>query len=225
MRSDIKTVFFDLDGTVIDHFMCIYRCYKYAVEQMSLPPVTYEKVKATVGGSVPVTMARLIGEERAPEGVKHFRKHFDEIMLEDLVELPGVEWLLQALKEQGVQSAVFTNKEGNGARAILAHLGYDAYLDGIIGTGDTPWRKPEPEFSQYALEQMKADPATSIMVGDSPFDVLAGKAGGMRSYVVATGSHSVEELEANDPPADGVYRDMVHFAEEFLGLSAAAKTR
>ncbi|WP_309386615.1 HAD family hydrolase [Cerasicoccus frondis] len=222
MRTDIKTVFFDLDGTLIDHFMCIYRCYKYAVEKMELPPVSYEKVRATVGGSVKITMGRLIGTERAEEGERLFREHFEEIMLEDLYPLPGAEWLLQQLKEKGVQTAVFTNKHGVGARKILTHLGYDQLLDAMIGTYDTPWRKPEPEFTQYALEQLKADPATAIMIGDSPFDVLAGKVGGMRTYVVATGSHSVEELAENDPPADGVYRDLLHFAEEFLGLSRAA---
>ncbi|WP_269541980.1 HAD family hydrolase [Cerasicoccus fimbriatus] len=219
MRSDVKTVFFDLDGTLIDHFTCIYRCYEYAVGKMGLPPVSYDKVRATVGGSVRITMGKLVGVDRAEEGETLFRERFEEIMLEDLHPLPGVESLLHQLHEQGVQCAVFTNKHGPSSRKIMAHLGYDAYLKKTIGTYDTPWRKPEPEFSQYALEQMDADPATSIMIGDSPFDVLAGKAGGMRTYVVATGSHSVEELEANDPPTDGVFRDMVHLAEEVFGLA------
>jgi len=219
MRSDIQTVFFDLDGTLIDHFMCIYRCYRYAAEQLGREPVSYEKVRATVGGSVRITMSKLMGEDNAERGEALFREHFNEIMLEDLHPLPGSEWLLRTLQARGVKTAVFTNKHGVGARNVLEHLGFDAHLDGIIGTYDTPWRKPEPEFSQHALETMQADPASSIMVGDSPYDILAGVAGEMRTYVVATGSHSVEELEQCDPPADGVYRDLPHFAEEFLGLS------
>ncbi|GHB89707.1 HAD family hydrolase [Cerasicoccus arenae] len=218
MRADIKTVLFDLDGTLIDHFMCIYRCYRYAQEKMGLAPVSYEKVRSTVGGSVRITMGHLMGVENAERGEALFREHFNEIMLEDLHALPGAKWLLQQLQARGVRTAVFTNKHGIGARKIMAHLGFDKYLDEVIGTYDTPWRKPDPEFTQYALETMKADAESTIMVGDSPFDILAGQVGGIRSYVVATGSHSVEELEAIDPPADGVYRDLHHFAEEFLGL-------
>lgn len=218
MRSDIQTAFFDLDGTLIDHFMCIYRCYQYASEQMGLEPVSYETVRATVGGSVRITMGKLIGAENAERGESLFREHFKDIMLEDLHPLPGAEWLLKELQAQGVKTAVFTNKHGESARKLLAHLGFDQHLDGVIGTYDTPWRKPEPEFTQYALETMKAEAATSIMVGDSPYDIQAGRAGELRTYVVATGSHSVEELEASDPAADGVYRDLHHFAEAFLDI-------
>lgn len=218
MRDAIKTAFFDLDGTLIDHFMCIYRCYCYAVDKLDMPPVSYETVRSTVGGSVRITMGKLIGLENAERGEALFREHFNEIMLEDLHPLPGAMWLLSELQQQGVKTAVFTNKHGVGARKVLAHLGMTVYLDEIIGTYDTPWRKPEPEFTQHALASMGANPATSIMVGDSPYDIQAGRVGDIRTYVVATGSHSVEELEVCDPPANGVFRDLPHFAEAFLGL-------
>lgn len=218
MRPDIQTAFFDLDGTLIDHFMCIYRCYRYASEKLGTETASYDTVRATVGGSVRITMGKLVGVENAERGEALFREHFNEIMLEDLHPLPGAAWLLRTLQARGVKTAVFTNKHGVGARKVLAHLGFDAHLDGIIGTYDTPWRKPDPEFTQHALEVMQTDAARSIMVGDSPYDIQAARAGNIRCYVVATGSHTVEELEQCDPPADGVYRDLPHFAEAFLGL-------
>lgn len=222
MRDDVQTVLFDLDGTLIDHFQCIFRCYEYAAKKMGKPPVDYATVRATVGGSVRITMSKLMGAENAERGEALFREHFREIMLEDLHILPGVEWLLDELHAQGRRAAVFTNKHGEGARAIMAHLGLDQKLDAVIGTYDTPWRKPEPEFTRHVLESLNADPATTIMVGDSPYDIQAGKAGGIRAYVVATGSHSEAELLESDPPADGVYADMPAFAERFLGLSELA---
>lgn len=218
MRSDIQTAFFDLDGTLIDHFTCIYRCYQYASEKMGLEPASYDTVRATVGGSVRITMAKLVGEANAERGESLFREHFQEIMLEDLHPLPGAAWLLAELKARGVKTAVFTNKHGESSRKILAHLGFSEHLDAVIGTYDTPWRKPETEFTRYALEKLNAAPNTSMMVGDSPYDIMAGHTGGMRTFVVATGSHTVEQLEQCDPPATGVYCDLPHFAEAFLGL-------
>ncbi|MEO0797215.1 MAG: HAD family hydrolase [Verrucomicrobiota bacterium] len=218
MRQDVETVLFDLDGTLIDHFQCIYRCYCYAIEKLDLEPVTYETVRATVGGSVRVTMGRLLGQDLAEQGEGLFREHFNEIMLEDLHLLPGAEWLVKELKANNRQTAVFTNKHGENSRKILHHLGLEQYLDDIIGTYDTAWRKPEPEFTQYALERLGANPETTILVGDSPFDIDAAHAGGIRCYAVGTGSHDVDELKKCNPAAEGVYPDLLTFAEEFLNL-------
>lgn len=220
MRDDMQTFLFDLDGTLVDHFMCIYRCYCYAQEKLGIgEPVTYEKVRATVGGSVRITMGRLMGVENAEIGERYFRERFNQIMLEDLHPLPGAAWLLETLKAQGRRTAVFTNKQGEASRKILAHLGFDRHLDAIYGTYDTPWRKPEPEFTQYVLKDLAADPATTVMVGDSPFDIEAGRVGGLRSYVVATGSHSVAQLSAETPSADGVFENLPAFAEAVLDLN------
>ncbi|WOO42886.1 HAD family hydrolase [Rubellicoccus peritrichatus] len=217
--KNIRTVLFDLDGTLIDHFTAIYRCYKFAQETLGLPTATYETVRATVGGSVPVTMTRLVGQDKAEEATRLFRMHFEEIMLEDLHLLPSAEWLLQELHQQGMQLAVFTNKSGEPSRKIMTHLGLDRYLVDTIGSLDTEWKKPEPEFTRYALEKIGATPEATVLIGDSPFDIEAARAGGLPSYVVATGSHTLEQLQANDPAPDGVFPTLLELGEAIFGLS------
>ncbi len=219
MTDHYKTILFDLDGTLIDHFTAIYRCYCFALEKMGMEPVSYERVRATVGGSVPVTMSRLVGESLAAEAVTHFRAHFEDIMLEDLHPLPGIPWLLEALKTQGKQVAVFTNKAGPASRKILEHLGYTDWLDATFGTMDTPWRKPEPEFTAHALEHLDASPETSLLIGDSPFDLAAARTHSISCHLVGTGSHTVAELTELDPAPDGVWKDCVELAESVFGFS------
>ncbi len=220
----IRTVLFDLDGTLIDHFQTIYRCYVYAQEQLGLPPADYDKVRATVGGSVPITMERLIGsKELVEEAVRLFRAHFDEIMFEDLYLMPGVEWLLKALHEKGIKQAVFTNKRGEPSRKIMTHLGLDKYLDATIGTMDTEWKKPDPEFTRYAMEKVGAEVETTILIGDSPFDLAAAEAGALPAYLVATGSHSLDELRAlTDPAPAGVYPDLVALGQDLFNCEPPA---
>lgn len=218
IKTEINTVLFDLDGTLVDHFTTIYRCYCYALEQLGLPPVSYEKVRATVGGSVPVTLSRLIGPERAPQALEHFHRHFQEIMLEDLLALPGAAWLLNALNAQGLNLAVFTNKDGDAARAVCDHLGFTPCLRGVFGCGDTPYRKPQPEFSQTVMAKLGADSGKTLMVGDSPFDVSAGRACGIPVYCVTTGSHSQAELEAESDPPDGIFPDLCSLGETLFGI-------
>jgi phosphoglycolate phosphatase len=212
-----KAVLFDLDGTLIDQFRVIYRCYQYALDKLGLEPVTYEKVRSSVGGSISITFGKLIPQEYVEEAVEHFREKFDQCWHEDTDILPGAEWLLKELHERGVRLCVFTNKEGDRSRRILSHLGMDHYLDGIYGTLDTPWRKPEPEFTQYVIEQMQADPDHACMVGDSPYDVDSASAGNIPCYTVATGSHSMEQLH-EETEAAGVFKDLYQLGNTIFRL-------
>ncbi|MGE9292978.1 MAG: HAD family hydrolase [Puniceicoccales bacterium] len=218
MGQDIQSILFDLDGTLIDHFTTIYRCYRHAQKVFGLEPASYEKVRATVGGSVPITMERLLGKEHVEEGVKLFRAHYADIWKEDLRALPGSLELLKALHEKGYRQAMFTNKEGSNARLISDYLGYTPYLEKVIGTGDTPWRKPQPEFTRYALEQLGAHAETTIMVGDSPWDIAAADAAGLPCLVVATGSHTIADLAANSPAPHGAYADLAELGREFFNV-------
>ena len=146
-----------------------------------------------------------------------FREEFDRIWHEDIEILPGAEWLLDSLRARGIRLCVFTNKEGNRSRRILQHIGLDTHLDGVFGTLDTPWRKPQPEFTLHVLEQMGADPAHACMVGDSPYDVEAAAVAAMPCYTVATGSHTIQQLEEETDSA-GVFANLYDLGERVFNL-------
>ena len=211
-----QTVFFDLDGTLIDQFKPIYRSYLHALEELNLEPVDYETVKQTVGGSVDVTMERLIGPELAPLAVEIFLPYFNEIMFEDLIALPGAKEILEALQAQGKRLAVFTNKRGDAARSTLDHLGLMPYLDEVFGANDTPWRKPQPEFSRHVLEKMATSAEESCLVGDSPFDLQSASVVDMPCHLVATGTHDLEQLAQTG--ATSVHEDLFALARECFDL-------
>ena len=202
-----QTILYDLDGTLIDHFEAIHRCYAAVQREMGLPEADYEKVRRTVGGSIPVTMERLVGPERAGPAVRLFKEKFPEFMYDGVAWLPGVELLIPAMRKQGYGQAVLTNKDGDPARRVLAHLGAGEWFDLVLGADDTPWRKPQAEFTRAALDRMRAEPAHTCLIGDSPFDYEAARAGGLDCYLVNTGSHTADELEPLG--AEGVYPSMV----------------
>ena len=215
----MQYILFDLDGTLIDHFTTIHKSVAFAQRELGLPESDYARVRATVGGSVPITLSKLCGEENVPAAEALFRQHFEEIIFDDVFILPGADWLLETLKKRGDKLGVFTNKYAGHTRSVLAHLGLDQWLDVIIGTGDPdcPYRKPDPLFTAHALEQMDCASEEALMIGDSPYDLAAAEAGCIPCHLVATGSHSAEEL-SEYIVSDYIYKDLHELGQKLFGL-------
>ena len=215
----MQYILFDLDGTLIDHFTTIHKSVAFAQRELGLPESDYARVRATVGGSVPITLSKLCGEENVPAAEALFRQHFEEIIFDDVFILPGADWLLETLKKRGDKLGVFTNKYAGHTRSVLAHLGLDQWLDVIIGTGDPdcPYRKPDPLFTAHALEQMDCASEEALMIGDSPYDLAAAEAGCIPCHLVATGSHSAEEL-SEYIVSDFIYKDLHELGQKLFGL-------
>jgi phosphoglycolate phosphatase len=213
-----ETVLFDLDGTLVDNFEAIHRCYDDVMSMMGLPSVTLEQIRRAVGGSVNVTVVKLAGEANAPTATRLFREHFPSVMYHGLRAYPGCREILEGLRSRGVRVAVYTNKDDANSRKIMEHLGLDGLLDGVYGTNVHPWRKPQPEFSQFVLSSMKARPETTVMVGDSPFDIATARNGGLAAiHCVTTGSHTAEELAPHGP--DTVHAGLAELAREVFDLA------
>lgn len=210
--AHFDTFLFDLDGTLVDHFAAIHRSHSHTMRQLGLPAPTMIQVRAAVGGGLELAIERLVGPARVAEALPIYRAYWDATMLDDVALLPGARELLATLHARGAKLAVFTNKVGGSSRIICEHLGIAPLLSGIFGAHDTPWLKPQPEFAAHVLAQLGAVPATTLLVGDSPFDVQAARNGGFPAWCVTTGTHSASEL--CDAGADRVFPDLPALGRE-----------
>ncbi|MBL4576692.1 MAG: HAD family hydrolase [Opitutaceae bacterium] len=212
-----NTVLFDLDGTLIDHFSVLFRCYDHTLTRLERPIPSAETVRRSVGGSMEVTMSKFVPEGQIQEAAQIWRTHFDKIFLEEITLLPGAVDIIQQLHVKGTKLAVFTNKIGSYSRAICQHLKIAPYLSLILGADDTPFRKPDREFSQLALDRLGTTSENACLIGDSPFDIKSAQTVGMKSYCVTTGTHSREELSQDDP--DGIFHSLPELAEAVFDLT------
>lgn len=192
-----RTVLFDLDGTLIDHFGAIHRCHSHAMQQIGLPAPTMQQVRDAVGRGLEDAIADLAGAQNVARILPLYLEHWRATNLDDVKLMPGALELVHAACERGLTCAVLTNKRGDASRTVCAHLGLTPHLAAIFGANDTPWLKPEPEFARHALTQLGAEAASTVLVGDSIYDLTAAQNAGLAFVGVTTGTHSAAELRAH----------------------------
>lgn len=188
------TVLFDLDGTLIDSGAMILASYRHATRTVLARDVPDEVLAAFVGGGSIREHMRALDEARADELVRVYREH-NEPLHDALEAFDGVEDLLGRLSAQGRKLGVVTAKRRRTVDLAFAVLPLERYFDAVVTTDMTERHKPHPEPVLKALELLDADPAEAAFVGDSPFDVAAGKAAGVFTVAVTWGNiHPVERL-------------------------------
>lgn len=223
MTARFRTVLFDLDGTLLDHFSAIHRSHTHVRRHYGLPDCTREEVMRAIGGGLPEALKKTLGPSHAhrlEEALAVYRAYWDRTMLDDAALFPGASELLTELKAAGATCAVFTNKHGPSARRVCSHLGLDPLVAGVFGATDTPWLKPQPEFAAHALEKLGGAPAATALVGDSPWDVEAARRAGFGGgFMVTTGTHTAAELRAHG--AEVVTPGLVDLRPHLLWLAAS----
>ena len=189
-----RTVLFDLDGTLVDAFTTLHRAYCHTLPQFGLPVPTAQEVRRAVGGGLENAMSHFVAPQLVAEACRIHVAYTEGILLEDPVLYDGAAELVGALRRQGVKTGVLTNKIGDHARAVLAHLGIAGQLDLILGARDCAWRKPAAEFTAEALRRIGGDASHCCLVGDSPFDLTTARNAGFPCLCVTTGTHDAAAL-------------------------------
>ena len=197
-----STVLFDLDGTLIDSGEIILSSFRHATKTVLEREIPDEVLAAAVGGSNIYDQMRAFDEERAEELVRVYREH-NEPLHDDLVAFEGIERVLERLKSEGRQLGIVTAKRRRTVDLAFAILPLERYFDAVVTAEQTEHHKPHPEPVLTALERLGSEPADAAFVGDSPFDMGAGKAAGVFTVAVSWGKiHPVERLR--DAGADAV---------------------
>jgi len=203
-------VLFDLDGTVIDSGGMILASMRHATREVLGREIGDEELMGAVGGPGLEAQMRALDPERVDELVSVYRAH-NEPLHEGLRCCAGMEGLVARLHAEGRRLGVVTAKRRETVELAFAQVPLGHYFDTVVGGDETERHKPDPEPLLLAAERLGADPAATVYVGDSPFDVRAAKAAGMHSIAVTWGRiHDRARLEREEPDA------IVDDAEELL---------
>ena len=196
-----RLAIFDCDGTLVDSGAPIYAALKAALEEngLAVPPATVSR--RVIGLSLTEAMAALLPEEtpeRHSRLADDYRRAFSSLRAAGEVEEPlfdGVTDLLDALEADGWMLAVATGKSDRGLRHCLERHGIHARFVSLQ-TADRHPSKPHPSMVEQAIADAGAAPETTIVVGDTSFDMAMALNAGATGIGAAWGYHEPKELIA-----------------------------
>ena len=198
--ATIRTVLFDLDGTLIDSLRLILDSYHHTLSQHGLPARSDADWLKGVGTPLTVQLAEWRDEIGTIEALiatyrEYNLKHHDRMV----TVYPGVLPAVRELKAAGLQTGLVTSKNRHGALRGLTLVGLEALMDVLVCADEVTNPKPHPEPVQKAVALLGADPRSTVYVGDSVHDMHSGRAAGVRTAAALWGPFPRIQLEVAEP--------------------------
>jgi len=194
-------VLFDCDGTLVDSQQAIVAAMAAAFAAAGLAAPAPEAVRRVVGLSLGEAMAALMPGADAPTHLRladRYRTAFAESRLQGQPQgtlFPGAVPAVEALVRRGHVLGIATGKSRRGLVATLERFGLAGRFTTLQTADDAP-SKPHPAMVRQAMDATGAEPAATVVVGDTTFDMEMAVAAGARAVGVAWGYHDVADLHA-----------------------------
>ena len=205
-----RLLLFDLDGTLVDTSRDITNALNYALQFYGYPILAVEKTIQLVGEGITRLIQKLIGDEagikRQDEVKQRFLQFYEKHLTDYSTVYPGVIDTLEKITDY--QKAVISNKRENLSVELLKRLDLLKYFKIVIGSDTTPERKPSPMPILYAMKTIGVKPRKTLIVGDSNYDIEAGKKAGVSTIAVTYGYREKHYLGEADYLVD-TFRDIL----------------
>ncbi|MGJ3259241.1 MAG: HAD-IA family hydrolase [Rhodospirillales bacterium] len=200
MPSRVKLAVFDCDGTLVDSQHAINSCMTDAFIHVGLQPPPISRVRRVVGLPLAQAIEILADDDVAPVPamVEAYSASWQRMRTGGKLDEPlfdGTFDLLKGLHAGAWTLGVATGKSMRGLEATLAHHRLDG-LFSTLQTADRARGKPHPEMLELAMSETAAEPAETVMIGDTTYDIEMAVNAGVRALGVAWGYHAPEDLKA-----------------------------
>ncbi|HLA00046.1 MAG TPA: HAD-IA family hydrolase [Thermodesulfovibrionales bacterium] len=210
----IKLIMFDLDGTLVNTAQDITNALNIAIKPYGMKNLTVEDTIQLIGEGISRLVEKILSVENMhlrSEIMNRFLEYYSEHIIEHSKEYPHVKETLENLTT--IKKAVISNKREDLSKRLLEELGLSEYFDLIIGSDTTGERKPSPVPVLYVINKLGLSGDESIIVGDSNYDIEAGKKAKVKTVAVTYGYRPRESLREADYIIDDI-RELIPLLNE-----------
>ena len=192
-------ILFDLDGTLTDPELGITSCVQYALKHFGIEVEDRRSLRHYIGPPLRETVMKdyHFTKEQAEEAIVKYRERFSAVGMFENEVYPGVDSLLEKLKQEGKILATASSKPEKFVVKILEHFGLDGYFDEIAGAElSAEGRNSKEEVLRYVMDRLGVeDKSRAVLVGDTKYDVEGAKALGIDCNGVTYGFGTAAELK------------------------------
>ncbi len=223
----MRTVIFDLDGTLADTSGDLLAAANHCFREMGHGDVLSPELDAAVS----VRGARLMlshGLKRVGAYDADVVEAYYPVFLEVYGQAidthtyfyPGALEAVEALKGAGYGVGICTNKPEGLADLLLSRMGARDRFASLVGADTLPVRKPDPEPLREAARRAGGHPDHCVLIGDSDTDRNTARAAGVPSVLVTFGP-SGDEMAALEPEALlHHFDDLPNLVSDLIGAAA-----
>ncbi len=176
--NQFKGIIFDVDGTLTSTNDLIFASFNFITEKYLGKSYSPKEIVSWFGPTEDVILKDFCGENYEKAREEYYRFYSDNHYMADIY--PGMKEILDGLKSQGVLLSIYTGKGREAAAITLRKLGIYDYFDLIITGDEVKEHKPSPEGIEVFLEKFNLEKNDVLMIGDSPSDIKAAAAAGVK---------------------------------------------
>ena len=189
------TLFFDLDGTLVDSEIGIVGSIAHAFAQLGQPVPASDALRAWIGPPLRDSFqAHFADPALVEQALALYRQRYDAQGWREHTVFPAIGAAVEALAAAGHRVAVVTSKNERFARRIVETLPFAAHFEEVVGASDDGLRRFKSDLIAEALRRLSLQPAQCVMIGDRRMDIEGANHHGMRSIGVLWGFGDAAEL-------------------------------
>ena len=193
----MKTVIFDLDGTILNTLEDLKNAVNYALKSRNLPEKDLGFVRKAIGNGTQILIKRCtpdsIGEEERQIVFNIFKSYYLEHYADNTKPYPGIIDLLKSLKDK-CKLVVVSNKDDDLTKKLI-NQEYPGLFDVIQGSYFDKPKKPHPFLINKIIKEYNINKGDCLYVGDTNIDKESAENAGLNYLLVNYGYRTKEELE------------------------------
>lgn len=206
-RLRVEAVLLDIDGTLVDSNDAHAKAWKDVLDENGID-ARFEYLRRLIGMGGELLLEEVAGIPPATSRSKAIRDRRDAIFreryLSEVRPQPGARALVDKLVQRNFRVIAATSTAEENVRPLLAIAGADDLA--TVSSDDVSLAKPEPDVVRAALRKLDVNADRVILIGDTPYDVEAGRRAGVAVIALRCGGWDDEALdgaiEVFDDPED-----------------------
>jgi len=196
----IETIFFDVDGTLIDATKDIVKAVNHTLGVLGVKPRPAKEIISYIGTGVRDLVGKSLkkdGPGLTDEGVEIFSEYYMRHAADEAKLYPHVKETLRYFKDK--HKFILTNRFARFADITLKSFDIRKHFEGILGGDDENCKKPSACILNNMFQKLNIDRDKAMIVGDMTIDVETGHNAGIKTCCVTYGLGKIEEIQSAKP--------------------------